>query len=169
MLLNGTAHERGLTPQEFVDDCRKEHKLIAGIGHLVKSVTNPDMRVTILKVCQYTTPLLVCQCIVLISPCCRSGLRQGKLPCHPIGGLRSRGILCLIELICMHYIEPGYWAHTYHNPRPVQVEKITTSKKSNLILNVDGIIATAFVDLFRQSGAFSEDVRPSRSLHDPID
>jgi ATP citrate (pro-S)-lyase len=34
-----------------VDKSRKEHTLIMGIGHLVKSVTNPDMRVTILKVC----------------------------------------------------------------------------------------------------------------------
>jgi ATP citrate (pro-S)-lyase len=45
-----TAYDRGLTPQEFVDTCRKDHKLILGIGHLVKSATNPDMRVTILKV-----------------------------------------------------------------------------------------------------------------------
>ena len=36
-------------------------------------------------------------------------------------------------------------------PRP-QVEKLTTRKKSNLILNVDGTIGTAFVDLLRYSG-----------------
>nr|UEK51402.1 ATPCL-like protein [Parasacculina yatsui] len=32
----------------------------------------------------------------------------------------------------------------------LEVEKITTSKKPNLILNVDGVIATSFVDLLRQ-------------------
>ena len=37
----------------------------------------------------------------------------------------------------------------------LQVEKITTSKKPNLILNVDGVIATSFVDLIRFSGCFS--------------
>ena len=35
------------------------------------------------------------------------------------------------------------------------VETVTTSKKDNLILNVDGCIAVCFVDLLRNSGAFS--------------
>ena len=43
-----------------------------------------------------------------------------------------------------------------------QVEKITTSKKPNLILNVDGCIATLFVDLLYQSGSFS--VEEARDL-----
>jgi ATP citrate (pro-S)-lyase len=34
------------------------------------------------------------------------------------------------------------------------VEEITTSKKANLILNVDGCIACCFVDMLRSSGAF---------------
>lgn len=37
----------------------------------------------------------------------------------------------------------------------LEVEKITTSKKPNLILNVDGIIAVSFVDLLRHSGSFT--------------
>lgn len=37
----------------------------------------------------------------------------------------------------------------------LEVEKITTAKRSNLILNVDGAIATAFVDLLRGCGAFT--------------
>ncbi|KAJ1983550.1 ATP citrate lyase subunit 1 [Dimargaris verticillata] len=37
------------------------------------------------------------------------------------------------------------------------VEQITTSKKDNLILNVDGAIAVLFVDLVRHSGAFSRE------------
>lgn len=37
----------------------------------------------------------------------------------------------------------------------LEVEKITTSKKPNLILNVDGVIATAFVDMLRNCGGFT--------------
>ncbi|KAK2576191.1 hypothetical protein KPH14_008396 [Odynerus spinipes] len=39
----------------------------------------------------------------------------------------------------------------------LEVEKITTSKKPNLILNVDGIIACAFVDMLRNSGSFTRE------------
>lgn len=39
----------------------------------------------------------------------------------------------------------------------LQVEKITTSKKPNLILNVDGVIAVSFVDLLRHSGCFTRE------------
>ncbi|CAN6674562.1 hypothetical protein TRVA0_056S00848 [Trichomonascus vanleenenianus] len=37
------------------------------------------------------------------------------------------------------------------------VEEVTTSKKDNLILNVDGAIAVSFVDLMRSSGAFTSE------------
>ena len=37
----------GLTPREFVDSMRKANKLIPGIGHKIKSKTNPDLRVTL--------------------------------------------------------------------------------------------------------------------------
>ena len=40
----------------------------------------------------------------------------------------------------------------------IEVEKITTTKKPNLILNVDGVIAVAFVDLLRECGAFTMEV-----------
>ncbi|KAK3869460.1 hypothetical protein Pcinc_025229 [Petrolisthes cinctipes] len=39
----------------------------------------------------------------------------------------------------------------------LEVEKITTSKKPNLILNVDGVIGVAFVDLLRNSGSFTQE------------
>lgn len=35
------------------------------------------------------------------------------------------------------------------------VEQVTTKKKANLILNVDGCIAVCFVDLLRSCGAFT--------------
>lgn len=37
----------------------------------------------------------------------------------------------------------------------IAVETVTTSKKDNLILNVDGAVAVCFVDLLRSSGAFT--------------
>jgi ATP citrate (pro-S)-lyase len=39
--------ESGLTPREFVDSMRKGNRLIPGIGHKIKSKTNPDLRVSL--------------------------------------------------------------------------------------------------------------------------
>uniref|UniRef100_A0A8B9LCH2 ATP-citrate synthase n=1 Tax=Astyanax mexicanus TaxID=7994 RepID=A0A8B9LCH2_ASTMX len=43
------AFDSGMLPMEFVNKMKKEGKLIMGIGHRVKSINNPDMRVQILK------------------------------------------------------------------------------------------------------------------------
>ena len=62
------AFDAGMLPEEFVKDMRRQHKLIMGIGHRVKSVANPDKRVTLLV--DYarrhfpTTPLLDYACAV---------------------------------------------------------------------------------------------------------
>ncbi|KAK4685018.1 ATP citrate (pro-S)-lyase, partial [Tremellales sp. Uapishka_1] len=51
--LDGAANEfsnalaSGKTPREFVDSMRKSNKLIPGIGHKIKSKSNPDLRVTL--------------------------------------------------------------------------------------------------------------------------
>jgi ATP citrate (pro-S)-lyase len=97
-----SAYDKGLSPAEFVSTMRKENKLILGIGHKIKSRTNPDLRVQIVK--EYVL---------------------ANFPACPI----------------LKYA--------------MEVEKITTSKKDNLILNVDGAVGVAFVDLLRNSGAFS--------------
>jgi len=39
----------------------------------------------------------------------------------------------------------------------LEVEQLTTKKRANLILNVDGCIAVSFVDMIRSCGAFSRD------------
>ena len=96
------AYDAGLHPQEFVNNTRKKGNLIMGIGHRVKSINNPDMRVKLIK--EYVLE---------------------NFPAKP-----------LVEYA-------------------LEVEKITTSKKPNLILNVDGIIACAFVDMLRNSGTFT--------------
>lgn len=98
------AYDKGLHPHEFVNKMRQEGKLIMGIGHRVKSLNNPDMRVKLMK----------------------DYIRQ-TFPTTPI----------------LDYA--------------LEVEKITTSKKPNLILNVDGIVAVAIVDLLRNSGCFTRE------------
>merc|ERR1719394_702806 len=39
------AADGGVPPKQFVNDCKKNNILIMGIGHRIKSKTNPDMRV----------------------------------------------------------------------------------------------------------------------------
>ena len=96
------AYDQSLTPADFVESMRKQHKLIMGIGHRIKSRTNPDLRVTILK-----------------------EFARKNFPTTPL----------------LDYA--------------LQVENLTTAKKDNLILNVDGATAVLFVDLLRHSGAFT--------------
>jgi ATP citrate (pro-S)-lyase len=98
------AYDMGQTPAEFVEVMRKQHKLIPGIGHRIKSRTNPDLRVELVK-----------EFVMKNFPSC--------------------------ELL----------------KYALEVEKITTSKKDNLILNVDGAVGVCFVDLLRGCGAFSRE------------
>jgi len=98
------AFDSGVIPMDFVNNTKKEGKLILGIGHRVKSINNPDKRVTLIK--EYV---------------------KENFPSTPL----------------LDYA--------------LQVEEITTKKKPNLILNVDGCIAVSFVDLLRHSGFFTKD------------
>ncbi|XP_041714241.1 ATP-citrate synthase isoform X1 [Coregonus clupeaformis] len=98
------AFDSGMLPMEFVNKMKKDGKLIMGIGHRVKSINNPDMRVQILK----------------------------------------------------DFVK-GHFPATQMLDYALDVEKITTSKKPNLILNVDGFIGVAFVDLLRTCGGFTRD------------
>eukprot|EP00755_Sulcionema_specki_P004182 Sspe_Gene.391::Locus_139_Transcript_1_1_Confidence_1.000_Length_3527::g.391::m.391/K01648/ACLY; ATP citrate (pro-S)-lyase len=96
------AFDSGMTPEEFVSTMRKKNKLIMGIGHKIKSIHNPDMRVTIVK--EYA---------------------KQHFPATDVLDFALR------------------------------VEQVTTKKKASLILNVDGCIACAFVDLLRSCGCFT--------------
>jgi ATP citrate (pro-S)-lyase len=90
------AYDRGLTPQQFVNEMKKKGVNIQGIGHLIKSVNNPDMRVTLMK-----------------------------------------------EYAKKHFKSTPILDYA------LEVEKVTTAKKGNLILNVDGCIGICFVDMLR--------------------
>ncbi|KAL7044033.1 hypothetical protein ACKWTF_001747 [Chironomus riparius] len=98
------AYDSNMHPMDFVNSMRKKGQLIMGIGHRVKSINNPDIRVKIIK-----------------------DFVLENFPSKPL----------------LEYA--------------LEVEKITTSKKPNLILNVDGVIATCFVDMLRNCGAFSSE------------
>merc|ERR1712193_509479 len=98
------AADTGVPPKKFVDDCKKGNILIMGIGHRIKSKTNPDMRVELVK-----------------------------------------------EFALKHFGDAKVLKFA------LAVEEVTTSKKANLILNVDGCIAVSFVDMLRSSGAFGYD------------
>ncbi len=97
------AYKRGLSPEEFVTEMKQKGVNIQGIGHRIKSVQNPDVRVTIIK----------------------------------------------------DYVRENFKSHDLLD-YALEVEKITTKKKNNLILNVDGCIGISFVDLMLSCGQFTE-------------
>jgi len=87
--------EKEMKPVEFMNYMKQVVKInIPGIGHRIKSVQNPDMRVVLLK-----------------------EFILKNFPKHP------------------------------HLDYALEVEKVTTSKRNNLILNVDGCIGITFLDL----------------------
>jgi ATP citrate (pro-S)-lyase len=96
------ASDAGLDAEDFVKDMRKKNKLIMGIGHRIKSLSNPDKRVEIIKA-------------------------------YALEHFTDNTILKFA----------------------LDVEQVTTKKKANLILNVDGCIAVCFVDMLRSCGAFT--------------
>ncbi len=99
-----SAVDRGLTPEQFINEMKEQGANIPGIGHRVKSVQNPDKRVEIIK--DYTT---------------------------------------------------RYFYKTRFLDFALEVEKLTTQKRNNLILNVDGCIGVVFLDMLYSSGVFGED------------
>jgi len=94
--------DSGMSPKAFVADMKKNNKLIMGIGHRIKSLSNPDQRVVLIK-----------------------EFAKREFPSNQVLDFA------------------------------LGVEQVTTSKRANLILNVDGCIAACFVDMLRSCGAFS--------------
>ncbi|MBU1658060.1 ATP citrate synthase [bacterium] len=99
------ADDNKLTPAEFLNYMKKEGVPIPGIGHRIKSLKNPDLRVEGLK--RYAA---------------------AHFPATPL----------------LDYA--------------LTVEQLTTSKKENLILNVDGTIGILMVDMWRALGYSEEDI-----------
>eukprot|EP00604_Paraphysomonas_vestita_P003441 CAMPEP_0174820190 /NCGR_PEP_ID=MMETSP1107-20130205/3872_1 /TAXON_ID=36770 /ORGANISM="Paraphysomonas vestita, Strain GFlagA" /LENGTH=822 /DNA_ID=CAMNT_0016035063 /DNA_START=902 /DNA_END=3370 /DNA_ORIENTATION=- len=97
------AVDTGMDAPTFVKTMRQNNQLIMGIGHKIRTLQNPDMRVKLVK----------------------------------------------------DYAKK-YFPRTPVLDFALEVEQITTKKKSTLILNVDGCIAACFVDLLRNCGAFDK-------------
>jgi len=99
------ASDNNMNPAEFIAYMKKQGKPISGIGHRIKSVRNPDLRV--------------------------SGLKKFAAENFPATPLLDFAL---------------------------EVEKLTTSKKDNLILNVDGTIGILMVDMWRALGYEEEEI-----------
>ncbi len=99
------ADDNDLSPKEFLSYMKKEGVPIPGIGHRIKSLKNPDLRV--------------------------KGLMDFAAENFPATPLLD-------------------YART--------VEALTTSKKENLILNVDGTIGILMVDMWRALGYSEEEI-----------
>jgi len=98
------ALDSGVSPKDFIEKMKRTNQLIMGIGHRIKSLSNPDQRVVIIK-----------------------------------------------EFAKKHFKSTPVLDFA------LQVEQLTTRKRANLILNVDGCIAVCFVDMIRSCGAFSRE------------
>jgi len=99
------ADDNKLTPAEFLSYMKKQGIPIPGIGHRIKSLRNPDLRVEGLK--KYASE---------------------------------------------------YFPSTPLLDYALTVEQLTTSKKDNLILNVDGTIGILMVDMWRALGYSEEEI-----------
>jgi len=96
----------GEEPSFMVRDMKNKNVNIQGIGHRIKSVTNPDVRVEIMK----------------------------------------------------NYAKK-HFPQTETLDYALSVEKLTTSKRNNLILNVDGCIGVLCCDMLRGIGYTRDEVR----------
>jgi len=100
------ALQKGMEPQRFVKYMKDVVNInIPGIGHRIKSVQNPDVRVQLLK----------------------------------------------------EFVFKNFKKHP-HLDFALEVEKITTAKRNNLILNVDGCIGITFLDLLENLDFSPEEI-----------
>ncbi|MBN2154520.1 MAG: ATP citrate synthase [Candidatus Lokiarchaeota archaeon] len=95
-----------MSPQEFVSYMKNVLKInIPGIGHRIKSIENPDVRVKLLK----------------------------------------------------EFVFQNFKKHPYLD-FALEVEKLTTTKRNNLILNVDGCIGITFLDMLENLDFTAEEI-----------
>jgi len=97
--------DQRLSPEDFLTDIQAQGTLIPGIGHRIKSVRNPDLRVQGLQ-----------------------AYARAQFPATPL----------------LDYA--------------LEVEALTTRKKENLILNVDGTVGVLMVDLWQALGYASQEI-----------
>lgn len=108
--LNDAAHyfknavDTNTSPDDFIKSMKDKGINIPGIGHRIKSVQNPDIRVSLVK-----------------------------------------------DYAKKHFAKTTYLDYA------LEVEKRTTAKRGNLILNVDGTIAVCLLDMMASIPEFSSD------------
>ncbi|RAP32576.1 ATP citrate synthase [Candidatus Marinamargulisbacteria bacterium SCGC AG-439-L15] len=98
-------YDQEMTPNGFVEYMKKKGIPIPGIGHRIKSLKNPDLRVNALR-----------------------DYAKKQFP----------------ETKILDYAS--------------EVELVTTSKKGNLILNVDGVVGVLLVDMWKALGYSDEEI-----------
>ena len=126
-----SAYDKGLTPREFVDTMRRQNKLYVKFNILSGQLSIAKSRLLIFS--------LICNSILGIGH---------KIKSRNNPDLR---VEILKDFAKLHF--PSTKLLNY----ALAVESITTAKKDSLILNLDGAIAVCFVDLLRDSGAFTPD------------
>ena len=147
------AYDAGMSAEDFVQHSRKQKELIMGIGHKVVHVA-------------WHTAAQRHSALVLFSITCQVHATHRSVACR-----RFAWLLCCVVMLRAAQIKSlenpdarvvlvKNFARKYFRSTEVldfacQVELVTSKKKSNLILNVDGAIGCGFVDLMRSCGAFS--------------
>jgi ATP citrate (pro-S)-lyase len=134
------AFDRGLSPREFIDSMRKKKMLIqVGSNTRVASVNHPT-------------------CLLFVTKTHALFLRFSSFMLFPFQGIghkvKSLENPDMRVKIVKDFVHEHFKSHALFD-FACEVEQLTSQKKSNLILNVDGAIAVAFVDLLRGCGAFT--------------
>lgn len=171
--------DEGADAADYVKRMRQQNKLIMGIGHRIKSLSNPDMRVTIIKdyalkhfknnkVLDFAMAVEQVQSISgLLTPVNSRTICGNTMTClftvrHVCASWlvlsRTRNINGG-AVVLRHDVGSGVYRSFSRSTDNTSIlaPQVTTKKRETLILNVDGCIAACFVDLLRSCGAFTQE------------
>jgi ATP citrate (pro-S)-lyase len=162
------AYDAGLAPRDFVNSMRKQHKLIMGIGRLARESCGSCLheglwflfaRGAVVPVSAHgrsCASLSLCSRALLIfclqqEMCFSSTLTLARwtplaAPGHKVKSITNPDMRVVI---IKDFVKKNF-PKTPLLDYALKVEEVTTAKKPNLILNVDGVIAVAFVDVLRE-------------------
>ncbi|KAM3177518.1 hypothetical protein ACTXT7_004390 [Hymenolepis weldensis] len=148
------AFDAGQSPSEFIASSRAAGRLIMGIGHRVKSVFNPDTRVTLLaefaRANFPATPLI--DFAFQVEKLTTAKVALQKLFTTLVG-------ICFILLMALSWTSNIFVFFWNINIKIVTrcPAAILWCRRPTLILNVDGLIGVSMVDLLRDCGCFTRE------------